>query len=65
MSRACGFNRKEGMLITTPAGASDIALSSADIGVENTAIIIIQIFRAVIAMAVFPQIINLLVLLFA
>ena len=61
LSRACGFSRKEGMLITTPAGASDIALSSADIGVENTAIIIIQIFRAVIAMAVFPQLINLIV----
>jgi uncharacterized membrane protein AbrB (regulator of aidB expression) len=61
LSRVCGFSRKEGMLTTTPAGASDIALSSADIGVENTGIIIIQIFRALIAMAVFPQIINLLV----
>jgi membrane AbrB-like protein len=60
LSRVCGFSLKEGMLITTPAGASDIALSSADIGVENTRIIIIQIFRALIAMAVFPQIINLL-----
>jgi membrane AbrB-like protein len=64
LSRTCGYSRKEGMLITTPAGASDIALSSADIGVENTSVIIIQIFRAVIAMAVFPQIINLLVLIF-
>ncbi|MDR1903682.1 MAG: AbrB family transcriptional regulator [Treponema sp.] len=59
---ACGFTRKEGMLVTTPAGASDIALSAADIGVENTDVIIIQIFRAVIAMAVFPQVINLLLL---
>ncbi|GHV83226.1 hypothetical protein AGMMS50212_05660 [Spirochaetia bacterium] len=64
LSKTCGFNRKEGMLITTPAGASDIALSSSDIGVENTSIIIIQIFRAVIAMSVFPQIINLLAFLF-
>jgi membrane AbrB-like protein len=62
LSRMCGFNRKEGMLITTPAGASDIALSSSDIGVENTDVIIIQIFRAIIAMTVFPQIINVLVL---
>ncbi|MDR2632733.1 MAG: AbrB family transcriptional regulator [Treponema sp.] len=62
LSRFCGFNRKEGMLTTTPAGASDIALSSADIGVENTGVIIIQIFRALIAMAVFPQLINLLVM---
>jgi membrane AbrB-like protein len=62
LSKTCGFNRKEGMLTTTPAGASDIALSSSDIGVENTDIIIIQIFRAIIAMTVFPQIINVLVL---
>ena len=64
LSRACGYNRKEGMLATTPAGASDIALSSADIGVENTSIIIIQIIRAIVAMALFPQIINLIVMLF-
>jgi membrane AbrB-like protein len=62
LSAVCGFNRKEGMLTTTPAGASDIALSSSDIGVENTDIIIIQIFRAIIAMVVFPQIINVLLL---
>ncbi|MDR2257554.1 MAG: AbrB family transcriptional regulator [Treponema sp.] len=60
LSRVCGFSRKEGMLTTTPAGASDIALSSSDIGVENTDIIIIQIFRAIITMTVFPQIINVL-----
>jgi uncharacterized membrane protein AbrB (regulator of aidB expression) len=64
LSHTCGYNRKEGMLATTPAGASDIALSSADIGVENTSIIIIQIIRAIVAMALFPQIINLIVLLF-
>jgi membrane AbrB-like protein len=62
LSKTCGFSRKEGMLAATPAGASDIALSSSDIGVENTDIIIIQIFRAIIALTVFPQIINLLVL---
>ncbi|MDR1058072.1 MAG: AbrB family transcriptional regulator [Treponema sp.] len=57
-TRFCGFSRKEGMLLTTPAGASDIALSAMDMGVENADIVIIQIFRAVIAIAVFPQIIN-------
>ena len=62
ISKTCGFTRKEGMLTTTPAGASDIALSSADIGVQNTDVIIIQIFRAIVAAAVFPQIINLLLL---
>jgi membrane AbrB-like protein len=62
LSKTCGFSRKEGMLITTPAGASDIVLSSSDMGVENTDIIVIQMLRSIIAMTVFPQIINLLVL---
>lgn len=62
LSKTCGFNRKEAMLATSPAGASDIALSSADIGVQNTDIIIIQVFRSVAAMGIFPQIINLLLL---
>ncbi|GHT83808.1 membrane protein [Spirochaetia bacterium] len=62
LTRFCGFSRMEGMLITTPAGATDIALSAADMGITNTDIIIIQIFRSVIAIAVFPQIINLLLL---
>lgn len=62
LTKVTRFNRKEAMLTTTPAGASDIALSSADIGVQNTDIIIIQIFRAIVAVALFPQIINLLLL---
>ena len=62
ISRTCGFTRKEGLLITTPAGAADMALTSVDLGVENTDVIIIQIFRAIVAAAVFPQIINLLLL---
>lgn len=58
-----GFTRKESMLITTPAGASDMALISADIGVENTDVIIMQVLRAVVVMTFFPQIINLIVYL--
>ena len=61
--KTCGFTRKESMLITTPAGASDMALISADIGVENTDVIIMQVLRAVIIMTFFPQIINLIVYL--
>jgi uncharacterized membrane protein AbrB (regulator of aidB expression) len=52
------------MLATTPAGATDIALSSVDMGVENTDVIILQVFRSVMAMALFPQIINVLILFF-
>ncbi|MDR1586929.1 MAG: AbrB family transcriptional regulator [Treponema sp.] len=63
LGKISGFSRKEGMLIATPAGATDIALSSADMGIENTDVIIIQIFRSIIAITVFPQIHNLLVLI--
>jgi membrane AbrB-like protein len=59
LNKTCGFTRKEAMLITTPAGASDMALISSDLGVENTDVIILQILRAVIVMTFFPQIINL------
>ncbi len=63
ISRACGFSRKEGMLITTPAGASDMALISSDLGVDNTDIIILQVLRAVIVMSLFPQLVNLILYL--
>jgi membrane AbrB-like protein len=59
ISQTCGFTRKEAMLITTPAGASDMALISEDLGVENTDIIILQVLRAVVVMSLFPQIISL------
>jgi uncharacterized membrane protein AbrB (regulator of aidB expression) len=37
-----------------------MALISTDLGVENTDIIILQVLRAVIVMALFPQIVNLI-----
>ncbi|KUO70760.1 MAG: membrane-spanning protein [Desulfosporosinus sp. BRH_c37] len=64
LNKTCGFTRKEAMLITTPAGASDMALISSDMGVENTDVIILQILRAVIVMTFFPQIINLIMYFF-
>lgn len=63
LSKTWGFTRKESMLITTPAGASDMALISADMGVNNTDVIVMQILRAVIVMTLFPQIINLILYL--
>ena len=62
ISKTCGFTRKEGMLITTPAGASDMALISADLGVENTDVVILQVVRAVVVMSLFPQIIGFIVM---
>lgn len=63
ISKTCGFSKKEAMLITTPAGASDMALISADIGVNNTDVIILQVIRAVVVMTLFPQIVSLVLFL--
>lgn len=53
----CGC--KEGMLIASPAGASGMALIMDDMGAQNTDVVIMQVARACVVMAVFPQIINL------
>jgi uncharacterized protein len=54
-----GYGRKEGMLIASPAGASDMALIMDDMGIENTDVVIMQVVRATVVMTVFPQIVNL------
>lgn len=60
-----GYSLKTAMLIATPAGASDMALISADLGVGNKAVIELQIIRMVVVISVFPQIIALIVWLFS
>lgn len=57
-SRLFGYGRKEGMLIASPAGASDMALIMDSMGIENTDVVIMQVVRAVVVMACFPQIVN-------
>jgi membrane AbrB-like protein len=52
---------KDGMLACTPAGASDMALIAADIGVESADIIVIQVIRLVVVVSLFPQIARLIV----
>ena len=47
---------REAMLMATPAGASDMALISADIGVQSPILIVVQILRMLAAAAIFPQI---------
>lgn len=47
---------KEAMLMMTPAGASDMALIAADIGVNSPSLVVMQIFRMLMAASVFPQI---------
>lgn len=51
----------ESMLAATPAGAADMALISADIGIESADIIVLQIIRMVTVVSLFPQIIRLIV----
>lgn len=59
-SKLFGYGRKEGMLMASPAGASDMALIMEDLHVKNTDVVIMQVVRAAVVMALFPQIINLI-----
>lgn len=60
LHRLFGYSRKTAMLIATPAGASDMALISADLGVTSKEVIELQIMRMVVVISVFPQIIALI-----
>ncbi|MDD3393744.1 MAG: AbrB family transcriptional regulator [Anaerotignum sp.] len=61
MVKVCGMSRRESMLAATPAGASDMALISADLGIQSPDLIVLQVVRMLVVISVFPQIINLLV----
>ena len=64
LSRYSGLTVAEGMLAATPAGASDMALISADIGISSPEVIILQIGRMLSAIMIFPNIIHFCVNLF-
>lgn len=59
LHRLFAFPLKTAMLAATPAGASDMALISADLGVESKELIALQVIRMVVVVSVFPQIICL------
>jgi len=59
--RAGCFSRREGMLAATPAGASDMALISADLGVSNAKLIVLQVLRLIVVVLVFPSILSFVV----
>ena len=63
--RAGCFDRREGMLAATPAGASDMALISADLGVSNVKLIVLQVLRLVVVVLVFPPVLSFVAHLFA
>ena len=60
MERRFQVPLREGMLMLTPAGAGDMALISADVGVSSPRLILVQIYRLLIATAVFPHLCLLL-----
>lgn len=56
LARCLSVPFKESMLMVTPAGGSDMALISAEIGVESPTLVVLQIIRMIIAASIFPQI---------
>ncbi len=54
------FGLQEGMLSAAPAGASDMALISADMGVSSPRLVMIQVARLIVVVSVFPQVILLI-----
>ena len=54
----------EAMLAATPAGASDMALISADLGILNAKLIVLQVLRLITVVLVFPSILSVVVSLF-
>lgn len=53
----------EAMLAATPAGASDMALISADIGIESADVVVLQIIRMLAVISIFPQVIRFIIYL--
>lgn len=61
LSKYFNMSTKEAMLAATPAGASDMALISSDLGVHSADLNVLQIIRLIAVVSVFPQIINIIV----
>ena len=59
------FDHTEGLLAATPAGASDMALISADLGVNSAKLCVLQVLRLVTVVLVFPSILSFVVHLLA
>ena len=50
------FSRREAFLVATPASASDMALISADLGVYNANLVLLQVMRLLAVIMLFPSI---------
>ena len=58
--RAGHFSYEEAMLAATPAGASDMALITADLGIHNVQLIVLQVLRLIVVVLVFPTVLSLI-----
>lgn len=56
MAKRFRLDPREAMLMLTPAGSSDMALISSEIGVDSPLLILTQVLRVIIAVALFPAI---------
>lgn len=63
LHRCFKIPRVEAMLSVSPAGATEMALISADLGVNSPDLIVLQVCRFVGVMLLFPQLIRLLLVL--
>lgn len=52
------FSLREAMLAATPAGASDMALISADLGIHNIRLIFLQVMRLIAVITLFPALLK-------
>lgn len=57
LSRRFGLPLRTAMLAATPAGASDMALISAEMGINSQELVELQIIRMIVVVSLFPQII--------
>lgn len=57
------FSLREGMLAATPAGASDMALISADLGIRNMNLVLLHVLRVIVVITFFPLILHWIALL--
>lgn len=64
ISRVFRMNFRESMLCLSPAGATEMALIAADLGVHSANLVVLQMCRLLSVMTFFPQIFTLIIRLF-
>lgn len=65
VSKLFRIQLRESMLTLSPAGATEMALIAADLGVESADLVVLQICRLVGVTLLFPQIFNVILMILA